>query len=92
MEDQEEILRERTLTLINYGTDEEDEVLKTRVTLSPGQVQGLVASYEPTLKIDGLELHKVNVLMGGGDNIELFLTVLDLTTLERAIGAYFLAD
>lgn len=92
MEEQEEILRERTLTVINYGTDDEEELLKTRVTLAPSMIVGLIASYDTALTIDGLELRKVNVILTGGDNIELFITVLELTTLERAIGAYFLAD
>jgi hypothetical protein len=82
---------ERTLTVVNFGLDDDTgKLLKTRVTLSPGMIQVIIASEESVQKIGGTEQHKVNVLFVDSNQMELFLTILDLTTLERAVGAFFL--
>lgn len=81
-------LIERTLTVINYGEDE-GKIIKTRVTIAPHMVQTVVASYEPVQSAEGQQQHKVNVLYMDGNQIELFINLLDLTTLERATGIYF---
>ena len=81
-------LIERTLTLANYGEDE-GKIIKTRVTLSPQMIQAVIASDQPMQEVDGLGQYKVNVLFVDSNQIELFITLLDLTTLERAVGTYF---
>lgn len=86
----EDSLQERTLTVINYGEGEEGEVLRTRVTIAPHAVSFLIASENTVQIIDGSSLRRVNVMLQDGSNLELILTILDLTTLERAIGSYFL--
>lgn len=89
-----EDVQEKILTLTNYGTDSEKprkgNVIKTRVTVAPHMVQFVVASYDKFTELEGIEIRRVNVLMTGGEQIELFLSLLDLTTLERAVGTYLL--
>jgi len=85
----------RVLTLVNYGHEEEDgkeseEITKTRITIAPGGVQVVVASYDTALTVDGIELRKVNVLMIDQTNLELHISLLDLETLEVAVGTYLL--
>lgn len=81
---------ERTLTVINFGTDEDDEILKTRVTIPLQSVEVMIASNGAYKMVDGMEIAKVNILFTSNNNIELFVSMSDLSTLERAIGAYFL--
>lgn len=81
---------ERTLTVINYD-EEKGKTLKTRVTIARDMVQFVVASEDTYQVVDGVELRKVNVILSGGNNLELFLTLLDLNTLERAVGMYFIS-
>jgi hypothetical protein len=81
---------ERTLTLTNYGEDEFGKPLKNRVTLAPGMIQTVIASFDSVKKIDGHELYKVNVLYSDGNQLELFLNFLELTTIERIVGMYLL--
>lgn len=82
-------MQERTLTVINYG-EAIDKMPKTRITIPPSMVTSIIASEKPTQKSGGDEQHKVNVLLVDGNQLEIFITSLDLTTLERAIGSYFL--
>jgi hypothetical protein len=85
----EESMRERTLTLLNYDVDNK-EPNKARVTISPGAVVFVISGEEPYCEINGLQLYKTNVITHGESNLEIFISLLDLTTLERAIGSYFL--
>jgi prepilin-type processing-associated H-X9-DG protein len=82
---------ERVLTVTNYGEDDRTgNFIKTRVTLSPGMIQAIIGSEEIAQNADGRGQHKVNILFVDGNQIELFLTISDLTTVERAVGTYFL--
>jgi len=83
---------ERTLTVTNYGVDDDtNKTIKTRVTLAPGMIQTVIASYEADYgKAENNELHKVNVLYVDGNQLELFISLLDLTTIERIVGMYLL--
>lgn len=78
---------ERTLTVINYG-EKLGKSIKTRVTIPPGMVTGLIASEKPVQKAGGEEQHRVNVMLVDGNQLELYISGMDLTTLERAIGFY----
>ncbi len=83
---------ERTMTVLNYGWDEKEEnVIRTRITLAPGLVKGIVASEEPCQTVDGIKQHQVNVLFVDSSGLELFITALDLMSLERCVGAYQVA-
>lgn len=82
---------ERTLTVTNYGTDDDEEqIIKTRITISRDMVEFIISSEGPVSAVDGLDLYKVNLLTGSGKNMELFITFLDLQMIERAVGVYFL--
>lgn len=82
----------KILTVVNYGIEDDEkeskEITKTRVTLNPGGVHAVVGSYDTALTVDGIELRKVNVLMMDQTNLELHISLLDLETLERAVGQY----
>ena len=86
----EELLQERTLTVTSYA-EVEGNYAKKRVTIALHQVLFVIAGEEDYEVVDGVELRLVNVMIGSGDSLELFISVLDLMTLERAVGAYFLA-
>lgn len=88
----DELLQERTLSVVNYGDGEDGEIIKTRVTISPGNILFIIASYDTALTVDGLELRKVNAMLSDGGNLELFITLLDLTTLERCVGFYMIGQ
>lgn len=92
---------ERTLTVFNYSDEDEidgkesdtfneDKVLRTRVTINRDLVQFVIGSENAYRMVNGIELRKVNVILTTGNNLELVLSVLDLTTLERAVGFYML--
>ena len=76
----------RVLTVTSYGDTEEEVV---RITVAPHNVQMIIANSVDIVKF-GLRLKRVNVLFMDGGNAELFVTDLDLTSLERAIGTYIL--
>ena len=79
---------ERTLTVINY-TEAKGKEFKTRVTLSPTSIISVIGSEDPVQFQDGGKQHKVNVIFIDNNQMELYLTILDLTVLERAVGMYF---
>lgn len=83
-----DVMQERTLTVTNYG-EEKGKTIKTRITISPGMVTTIIASEKPVQNAGDGEQHKVNVLLMDGNQLELFISALDLTTVERAIGSYF---
>lgn len=76
----------RVLTLISYGDNDEEIV---RVTIAPQNVAFLIANTVDVVKF-GLRLKKTNVMLMDGGSVELFITDMDLTTLERAVGTYML--
>jgi hypothetical protein len=82
----------RVLTVTNYGEGDDGELIRTRITIPPNNIDFIVASFEANKTIDGMELYKVNVITGSGANVEVFVTFLELTMLERAAGTYFLAN
>ena len=88
---------ERTLTFKNYAADyDEDGTEKssivTRITVAPGMVQAVIASEDPVQTCRDLHQHKVNILLIDNNQIEVYVTAVDLSTLERAVGAYFLPE
>lgn len=85
---------ERVLTVINYGADEEGPpgTNKTRITISPGMVLFIIASDEPEYVIDNIDLYRVNVILTESNNLELFISRLDLDLIQRAVGGYFTQD
>jgi hypothetical protein len=85
---------ERTLTVVNYSCNEDDVYLdhKTRVTIAPEKVSFVVASFDPVSTVDGKDLYKANVIMTNEANLELFVSLMDLTTLERVVGMWFQAE
>jgi len=85
-------LEERTLTVINYTSDEDGTPMRARVTIAPNMVQFLIASDETYTVLEGRELRRVNVILSTGNNLELYLTLLELTILERAVGTYFVSN
>lgn len=82
--------QERVLTVINYVLDNNNEHFTKRVTIAPHMVHFIIASEENLTFVPGRELRQVNVIMSEGVNLELFISLLDLTSIERAIGTYFL--
>lgn len=76
----------RILTLTSYG-DNDSEIV--RVTIAPHNVAFVIANTVDTVKF-GQKLKKTNVMLLDGGSVELFITDLDLTTLERAVGTYML--
>lgn len=81
--------QERVLTVLNYG-EEGGKLVKTRVTISPSSVEFLIAGEEAYATMEDREIRKVNVMFISGNNLELYVSLLDLATLERALGTYFL--
>ncbi|CAK0741668.1 hypothetical protein CCP1ISM_130021 [Azospirillaceae bacterium] len=82
---------ERVLTVTNYGADQDEEPgsRKTRITISPGMVLFIIASAESEYKVGGIDLYHVNVLLTNDSNLELFISLLDLDMLQRAVGMWF---
>lgn len=83
----------KQLTVTNYGSfDKEEEkeptVKKTRVTIAPHHVHFVIASDDTYCIVDGIELRKVNVILTEGNNLELIISLLDLSEIENAIGSY----
>lgn len=76
----------RILTLTSYGNTE-DEIV--RITIAAENVAFLIASSIDVIKF-GQRLRKVNVFLMAGPDFEIFISDLDLTTLERAVGTYML--
>lgn len=86
----EDNLEHRVLTVINYTLNDDGTLLKTRVTIQPSAVEFVLASYSTSL-VDSHEAHKVNVCYVSGNQIELYLSQLDMITIEQAVGSYFIA-
>ena len=82
---------ESVLTVANYSLDDNGVTyIKTRVTIAPNLVLFVIASdnfYSIGLS---LELKKVNVVIDGGNNLELYISEVDLISIERAVGTYIL--
>lgn len=76
----------RVLTLTSYGDTEEEVV---RVTIAPHHVAFVVANTVDVIKLSQ-RLKKTTVVLMDGGSMEIFITDLDLTALERAVGTYAL--
>jgi hypothetical protein len=81
--------QERTLTVVHYAEVGGKQV-KKRVTLAVQMIQFIIAGDETYEMIEDREIRQVNVIFMDGNNLELFISVLDLSTIERAVGSYFL--
>ena len=84
----EEDFQQRVLTVINHE-DGKGNKLRTRVTIAPSCVTFFLASEEPFSEVNGQDVHKVNIFFHDGNQLELYVTPLDLTLLESAIGSYY---
>lgn len=82
-------VQERILTLTNYD-EENGKTIKRRVTISPHSVEFTMADDKVYDVIDGRDIQKVIVVMVSGNNLELYISSLDLAILERVVGNYFL--
>lgn len=81
--------QERVLTVTNY-VEHKGGHIKKRVTIAPHAISFIVASEEAYDDVGDVELRQVNVVLGDGNNLELYISMLDLITLERVTGNYFL--
>jgi hypothetical protein len=72
----------RVLTFTHYGDTPEENA---RMTLSPVSIK-LLAAYEDTKQ--GRPVKRVSVLFLEGDVTEIFVSDMDLLTIERAVGMY----
>lgn len=81
--------QERILTLTNYD-EENGKFTKTDITISPSSVEFLVSRQEVYDTIDGREIRKVNIMLVSGNNLEVFISTLDLAVLQRCVGNYYL--
>lgn len=83
---------ERTLTVTNYSEerDEEGNRIKTNVAIAPHNVDFVIGSEEMYDIAEGTELRKVNVIFTSGNNLEVYITLIDLMSIQRAISTYFL--
>jgi len=81
--------QERILTITNYD-EENGKFIKTSITISPSSVEFLVARDEIYDTIDGRDIKKVNIMMVSGNNLEVFISILDLAVLQRCVGNYYL--
>jgi hypothetical protein len=89
----EQKMRESVLTVTNYSETEEDGTyIKTRVTINPQMVEFIIAGTAAYVVKEGRELIKTNVVLSSGSNIELFISEIDLLTLERSVATYFLPE
>jgi len=82
--------QERVLTVTNYVLDENEQIITQRVTIAPHMVHFVIATNESYDLIEGRDIRKLNVIMSEGVNLQLCISLLDLVSLERAIGTYFL--
>lgn len=82
--------REFVLTVTNYAVEEDGSFLKARTTIAPHMIQFIIASENVHFTIEGRDLRKVNVILTEGNNLEMFISEIDLICMERAIGTYFL--
>lgn len=82
--------QEFVLTVTNYAVEEDGSFTKARVTISPGMVQFIIAGTEFSHIVEGRELKKVNVVLSTENQLELFISEVDLICIERAVGTYFL--
>lgn len=80
---------ERVLTLTNF-VEQKGGYIKKRITIAPPAIHFIVASDETYETVEDIELRQVNVILNDGSNLELYLSMLDLITLERVVGNYFL--
>jgi hypothetical protein len=83
-------LKHTVLTVINYAVDDDEIKIegKSRVTIQATASPFMIASHDAKL-IDGHELYKVNLVFSDNLQMELYVSPLDLTSLEMAIGSYF---
>jgi hypothetical protein len=82
-------MTERILTLTNY-VESKGKYLRKRVTIAPHAIHFLVAGDETYEIVEEKELRQVNVILADGSNLELYISFLDLLTLERVVGNYVL--
>jgi hypothetical protein len=83
------VMQERTLTVIHHVTEGRKTVRK-RITLAPNLIHFVIAGEEAHSTYEGRELRKANVVMTEGNNLELYISLLDLNAIERCVGSYFL--
>ena len=75
----------RELTVINYG--EAGEV--STVTFSPMQVDYVIAS-DQSVEVLGKVLKHTNVIFSSGNQLDLFISDIDLMNIKQAVGSYIL--
>jgi hypothetical protein len=88
------------LTVTNYSPDiEEDAVIdentlfkKTRITLAPHHVLFIISSDTTYCVAEGRELRRVNVIFTESSNMELYISEVDLMSIEKAVGSFFIGD
>ena len=81
--------QERILTITNYD-EEHGKFTKTDITISPSCVEFLVSRQEIYETVEGREIRKVNIMLVSGNNLEVFISALDLAVLQRCVGNYYL--
>jgi hypothetical protein len=72
----------KTLTLISYEADGD-----CRLTVAPHNVDFVIAKIG-CVEIRGNLLKNATIFFSDGNNVQVNVTDLDLTTLEEAIGSY----
>ena len=82
--------QERTLTVTNF-VEQKGGYLKKRVTIALNGVEFMIAGEDSYEIIEEKDIRQVNVVFGSGSNLELYISLLDLLSLERAVGMYFLS-
>jgi hypothetical protein len=75
----------RVLTFTHFG---ESEAENARMTLSPMNVK-LLAAFDDMRQ--GRPVKRVSVLFVEGDSVEIFVSEMDLLTIEQAVGMYGVA-
>jgi len=80
--------QERTLTVTNY-VEQKGGYIKKRVTIALNGVEFVIAGEDTYETIENNDIRQVNVVFGSGSNLELYISLLDLMNLERAVGMYF---
>ena len=81
----------RVLTVINYNLDDDEEKIygKTRVTIQPSLCSFMLASHAAII-VESQELYKVNLVFSA-NQVELYVSPLDLSYLEMAIGIHYIS-
>ena len=85
-------MHEYTLTVTNYTVEDDGTFNKTRVSIAPHKVEFTISSYDTFVKADGRDLKKVNVVLDGGNNLELFVSEVDLLLIERSHATFYLQE